>query len=412
MNLNKSLKVMEYIHATLHFAVLLPLVYAVADLSDPAGTGVFYLKCLVIAASVVLTDFAVKRTRNFFTYFLCCALLFAGLAGGMRIFFYDSAAARKLALAQRCYFGGVLVETLLLAGMRFYNRVKEAAREREDPLAGSEPGMLNSPALSHVWYFVVFYLLGLCTDSKMLCDITFGSTMVYTFVALAHEHLCAVRHYLDLNKRTKGISRRRLYGISLSMLLLFAVLLLAGMMPSVFLSQQRKYTDFRDWFGEVPLAPFEYEGLGGFETPIQGGGMMELLGGGEPAPEPSVLVNVIFGSIGTACMLALCCGIVLFIRQVLRDFRNGQDENGDVIEEIKDELAYKEEALYKKVHRRMESEAERIRRRYRKMIRKHRKDRPAPYESPAEIEACAGLSDDEEMQRLHVEYEAVRYGKM
>lgn len=139
---------------------------------------------------------------------------------------------------------------------------------------------------------------------------------------------------------------------------------------------------------------------------------MELLGGGEPAPEPSVLVNVIFGSIGTACMLALCCGIVLFIRQVLRDFRNGQDENGDVIEEIKDELAYKEEALYKKGHRRMESEAERIRRRYRKMIRKHRKDRPAPYESPAEIEACAGLSDDEEMQRLHVEYEAVRYGKM
>ncbi len=181
MNLNKSLKVMEYIHATLHFAVLLPLVYAVADLSDPAGTGVFYLKCLVIAASVVLTDFAVKRTRNFFTYFLCCALLFAGLAGGMRIFFYDSAAAGKLALAQRCYFGGILVETLLLAGMRFYNRVKEAAREREDPLAGSEPGMLNSPALSHVWYFVVFYLLGLCTDSKMLCDITFGSTMVYTF---------------------------------------------------------------------------------------------------------------------------------------------------------------------------------------------------------------------------------------
>ena len=192
------------------------------------------------------------------------------------------------------------------------------------------------------------------------------------------------------------------------MLLLFAVLLLAGMMPSVFLSQQRKYTDFRDWFGEVPLAPFEYEGLGGFETPIQGGGMMELLGGGEPAPEPSVLVNVIFGSIGTACMLALCCGIVLFIRQVLRDFRNGQDENGDVIEEIKDELAYKEEALYKKGHRRMESEAERIRRRYRKMIRKHRKDRPAPYESPAEIEACAGLSDDEEMQRLHVEYRRMR----
>ncbi len=40
------------------------------------------------------------------------------------------------------------METLLLAGISFYNHVKEAARERENPLAGSEPGMLNSPALS------------------------------------------------------------------------------------------------------------------------------------------------------------------------------------------------------------------------------------------------------------------------
>ena len=37
MNLNKCLKTMEYLHATLHFAVLIPLVYAVAELSDPAG---------------------------------------------------------------------------------------------------------------------------------------------------------------------------------------------------------------------------------------------------------------------------------------------------------------------------------------------------------------------------------------
>ncbi len=413
MNLNKCLKTMEYLHATLHFAVLIPLVYAVAELSDPAGTGVFYLKCLLVAVPVVLTDVAVRRTKSLAVYSLCCAVVCAALAGSMRLFLYASVGTGELSLSQRCYFGGILLETLILSGMRFYNRVKEAAREREDPLAGREPGMLNCPALSHLSYFVVFYLLGLCTDSKMLCDITFGSTAAYTFVALAYEHLCAARRYLELNKRTKGISRRRLYGIGLSMLLLFAVLLLAGMMPSVFLIQQRRYTDFREWFGEVKLAPFEYEGMGGFETQMQeGGGMMEMLGGGEPAPEPSVLMNVIFGIIGAVCVLVFCYGAFLFIRQVLRDFRNGQDENGDVIEELQDELPYKEETLHKKGHRRMESEAERIRRRYRRMIRKHRKERPAPYESPAEIEACAGLADNEEMQQLHVEYEAVRYGKM
>lgn len=413
MNLNKYLKVMEYIHAALHFAVLIPFVYAVAEMSDPAGTGLFYLKCLLTAVPVVLTDVAVRRTKSLVSYVLSCAAVFAGLAGIMSLFLHIRAGSGNLAFAQRCYFAGILLETLILAGMRFYNRVKEAAREREDPLASSEPGMLNSPALSHLWYFVVFYLLGLCTDSKMLCDITFGSAVVYIFVALAYEHLCAARHYLELNKRTKGISRRRLYGIGLSMLLLFAVLLFLGMLPSVLLSRQRKYTNFRDWFGEVKLAPFEYEGIGGFDIPMQGGGgMMELLGSGEPAPEPSMLMNVAFWMIGAVCVLVFCYGVFLFIRQVLRDFRNGQDENGDVIEELKDELPYKEESLYKKGYRGLESDAERIRRRYRRMIRKHRKERPAPYESPTEIEACAGLADNEEMQRLHVEYEAVRYGKM
>ena len=56
-------------------------------------------------------------------------------------------------------------------------------------------------------------------------------------------------------------------------------------------------------------------------------------------------------------------------------------------------------------------ETKSVRRRYRKMIRKHRKQKPEVYESPAEIEAKAGLSDNKEMQKLHIEYEAVRYGR-
>ena len=44
MNLNRGLKIIEYIHAVLHFAILIPFVYAVAGLSDPAGVGGLYLK--------------------------------------------------------------------------------------------------------------------------------------------------------------------------------------------------------------------------------------------------------------------------------------------------------------------------------------------------------------------------------
>ena len=66
--------------------------------------------------------------------------------------------------------------------------------------------------------------------------------------------------------------------------------------------------------------------------------------------------------------------------------------------------------MLEKRHRRTDSAAEKIKRRYRKMIRMHREDRPAPYESPAEIEEGAGLQDDEEMRELHRAYEEVRYG--
>ena len=68
MNLNRGLKIIEYIHAVLHFAILIPFVYAVAGLSDPAGVGVLYLKCLLAAVPVVLTDLAVRRVKSLVWY--------------------------------------------------------------------------------------------------------------------------------------------------------------------------------------------------------------------------------------------------------------------------------------------------------------------------------------------------------
>jgi hypothetical protein len=54
----------------------------------------------------------------------------------------------------------------------------------------------------------------------------------------------------------------------------------------------------------------------------------------------------------------------------------------------------------------------RIRRRYKKTIKKHRKDLPALYESPNEIEEKAGLINNDEMKDLHSQYENARYGRL
>lgn len=407
---------MEYLHAALFFALFVPLVYAVPKWSDPAGTGVLYLKCLLIVVPVVVTERAARNIRSVVLYFLISLLLMAGMGVAVRLIAFLSGEKGVFEGYAVCYGVVMLAETLFIVVKRFADRVRVARQQREEPLAARFVSFLERPALSLVWYFVVLYLFGICLSARALCDIAFYSAIAYTFLALFYEYFGATRAYLEMNKRTKGISRRRLYGVSFSMLLLFAALLSVGMLPAVLLAGQRQYTDIREWLDGVELIPYEYENDYGFQTPQAAGGAdwMELINDGKPAPEPSKLVLAVFWGIGTACVLALLYGIFQMIRQILRDFRDSRDENGDIVEEIDEDQALqpKEVFLGRKGRRGTESEAERIRRKYRRTIRKHRKERPAPYESPAEIEEYAGLGKDEQMQELHRQYEEARYGKM
>ena len=411
----RGLKAIEYLHATLLLAMVVPLFYAVAEWSDPAGTGVLYLKCLLAAVPVIVTERAAKQVKSVALYFVISILLLAGM-GGMTGLIAFLTGERGISKGYEiCYCAVMLVETLFMIVTRFADRVKAAKWKREEPLAARRVSFLENPTLSFLWYFVIFYLLGFFLNAELLCDIAFYSAIGYIFLALLYEYFGATRIYLEMNRRTKGIPKRRLYGVSFSMLLTFAVLLLVGMMPAIFLAGQRQYTDIREWSSNVKLVPYDYEREPGFQQQASGGmEWMELLNDGEPAPEPSKIATVILWVIGIVCILAFLYGVILTIRQVLRDFRSSRDENGDLIEEIQDDqmLQQKDDILNRKGRRGTESEAERIRRKYRRTIRKHRKERPAPYESPAEIEEYAGLKNDEQMLQLHREYERVRYGKI
>ncbi len=411
----KGQKAMEYLHVTLLLALFVPLVYAVTGWSDPAGTAVLYLKCLLAAVPVVVTGLAAERLRSVVLYFLSGVLLLVcvGAAAYAIVFMTDRGGG--LVGYAYCYLAGMLVETIFLVIKRFADRVKAARQRREEPLAAEYVSVLERPSLSLVWYFVVFYLLGFLLNAELLCDISFYSAIVYTFLALAYEYFGATKNYLEINRRTKGISRRRLYGVSLCLLLIFALFLLLGMLPAILLAGQRQYTDIREWFSGIVPVPYEYENDTGFQSPAAAGGpdWMTILNDGKPAPEPSKIVYAVFFVLWAVCVLVFLGGVILLIRQVLRDFRSSSDENGDLVEEIEDDLFHPKEVFLSRRGRcGAESEAARIRRQYRRTIRRHRKERPAPYESPTEIEERAGLLDDVQMQQLHREYERVRYGKI
>ena len=403
MIVNRSLKIIGYAHATLLFALLIPLFYTMAGLSDPAGAGALYAKCLLILLPVVITDWAAKRVKYLAVYIGICAALLAA-TWAIAVLSHPSGAYVI------CYCLGMAAEICFIALKRLQARVKESSRRKEeDPLAAKVEEFLDTPRLPFLWYFVGIYVLGLCLNGKALCDMAFGSAIVYLFLALIATYFRGTKGYLETNKRIKGIPTRRLYGVGFAMLLLFMGLLLIGILPSFFLASHRQYTDARGWLGSSEMAPLEYP----HEMEFSDAGemeMWEMLHDGEPAPEPSVFVNILFGVIAGVCILAVAYGILRAIRRVFQDFQNSRDENGDIIEEIKDKGRTDREEMLEKERRHTDSAAEKIKRRYRKMIRKHREDRPAPYESPAEIEEGAGLQDDEEMRELHRAYEEVRYG--
>ena len=194
----QGLKVMEYLHAALLFSMFVPLVYAVTAWSDPAGTGVLYVKCFLIAVPVIVTERAAKRVKSVVLYFAVSALLLAGTGAVTGLIAYVTGGRGRFEAYGICYCVMMAAETVFIIIRRFADRVSAAKRMREEPLAARLVSFLDHPALSLVWYFVVFYVLGVCLNAKPLCDIAFYSAVVYTFLALVYEYFVETRAYLEM----------------------------------------------------------------------------------------------------------------------------------------------------------------------------------------------------------------------
>ncbi len=287
-------------------------------------------------------------------------------------------------------------------------RRRHEARKEIDPLALYNGSFLNRPSTSN-GYFIAMYIAGILFNSKLLCDTALFSAITYLFPALAYTFFGTTEHYLMLNKRTKGIPEKRLYAVSGGMLCLYAALLLAVSLPSFLLINARKYTDIREWFTDMPPAPAGYEGDMNFQTSgTNAGGMSQLLMDvGEPS-KLSRLWEVLFWGLTIACAIAGVCAIAAILKKLFQDFCRELDENGDKIEDLEEET---ERNPIVAAAREQDGETIKIKRLYKRTIRKHRKERPAAYEAPAEIEEKAGLAEDAAMQTLHVAYERARYGR-
>lgn len=399
-----------WIHATLILAILLPVFYALG-LEQKSGAGqTLYFRCLLIAFPVVATDIAVERCKGLFSYLVISAGVFVttGILG------WFAAGTLHQSGEAVGYLAVLLVETLFLVIVRLVGRLhkkrEKEAMEKEDPDIELYKDIWKEPSFIALLYFFLVYVLALHVNSPEVCNEALFSAAVYGVIALLYHYVSETETYLVLNKRTCNLPSRRIYGIGSGMLAIFLLLLMIAVIPSFLTISRREYRDVRNGFENWDLDFTEM--MPGGEN-IEGGGEViqdwaEIFG--EPKPPP-IWAEVLFYVIGVAVFLLFLAVLVKTIRDMFRDFRKAGDENGDIVEELEEvDTEYKRAEVRKGRERRSLSERERIRKQYRKFIRAHRKDRPAVYESPMEIEAKAGVAQSEEGMELHGRYEYVRYG--
>lgn len=398
-------QILEWLHATLLFPILIPAAYTLGDIKGAEYGYFLYFKCFIIAIPVVVTGVASQKCKSLFAY--------------MGYAILSVAACMSLAWTlQPSEYGFVYVfllglECLFLAGKRFMDRLRTAKDRQEqdnDPFWQPRFSVLNKPSFGTLGYFVVWYLLGVCFMSKVVCDEAFFTALVYVFIVILHVFLVETEDYLKLNRRVSGLPARRIYGIAGGMLGLFMVLLFLVAIPSILTIPLRQYTDIRTWYdGQITVMPETEIGAYLEEKPASGDMSMMLEGMAEEPGKLPVWIEALFYGIFAVVIGAVIMMMMKEIRKIFSDFRETYDENGDKIEVLEEEEAVTR--MKRGNDEAEDSEARNIRKKYRKMIRKHRKDKPAVYESPMEIEEHAGLLENEEMRKLHVEYEAVRYGK-
>lgn len=404
-------KLTEWGHATLIIAIIIPLLYAFgAEQPDTFGQ-YLYFKCLVIILPIVISDLAINKCKGLFSYLIASVLIFAATGS------LSWAIARSIqpSFLRWVYRVLILCETIFILVNRLVERLhkkKEAeAMQGENPDWRSSYALLREPSFFILVYFAAIYFIALNLNNPAACNAALFSTVLYTLLTFLHQYICETENYLFLNKRTCNLPSKRIYGIGNGMLAVFLLLILVAALPSLFTISHRSYHNLREFTTNIEFDYTEPESED--DTEYAEEDPMETLiaeyGEAKPTPQWVIILTYI---IEAAAFVILAFILLKKIFATFHDFRKTVDENGDIVEELK-ETEETAQPIKKVIptRRRKLSERERVRKEYRKTIKRHRKDCPAPYESPIEIEIKAGIADREDGKELHQIYEHARYGK-
>lgn len=370
----------------IHIVLLLSGVYLVAAAvlrMTPVQAEKYLASGTALLVPAALSWFLVRRIRALWLYIL---------------------AAVPVCLLYYYAFGFSV--TLFLCVLIFLLRCSGWIREDAETSGAEEPRPI------HWLVFGLVYLLALVTGAYYQLPWIRALLTAEIFVCLIFSYLRRIDAYIALKQRLANLPADRIRKVGRLILVMLVFLLALLVLPALLCRQEPLIglaEHFRNMHFEVPMntAPEEI---------WQGGDMPREFPGGlaGEAKEPGIFVRVVF-RILTAVSLAAGILLTVFLlyawwKHVSEQFSRQGDEIVFLSEEVREEAGISRLRRRNRKERRG-SPNQRIRRLYKKILKKRLPALPGGWETPEELEHEAQLEADEETRQLHELYERARYSK-
>ncbi len=401
---------LEILHPLLLLPLFLPAVFMLLPDRTEENLLPLYAAGWLLLPLSCSSRLSIRRIRSLGGYLLLNLLVLSiSLLAGWTAFGRSFSGGMLTGCLVVLICGGILLFSVgILTRMREYSR-REAIKNN-DITWDERIVFMEKPSFLFLIWFVLVYLLGIFTECPPLCDSALLSAVLYLLILVCHRYLDRTDRYLEEVGSLANVPRQKIHRVGMGVLLLFLLLVAAACIPAAASRGLRRYHDLRGW--EPPVTRADYENAGSVmpSAPLLPEAWSEAFPEGEPVPDPSPILEAIVGAAGILLLILLAFLLIRGIMARFLMFREGFEENGDVVRSLEPE------DVTLRLSRRFSGKAPeepenlRIRREYKRVIRKYRRDTPLPFETPSEIEAAAAFPDGYDSGGLHERYEKARYG--
>ena len=301
----------------------------------------------------------------------------------------------------------ILVLSFLCVQGSILRRLTKASRQKallQHDLSWKEPHyFLDTPSVRFTGWFLILYLLGLLFACPVMCSGALLLAALYLVLALFYERFAGTETFLKELHEVSHIPVGRLRRVGDRAVFLYSMACLLAAGAAACLSPLRTYFDLRNWHVFVPRRLLEY-GTSLKAKKVEPDLLKEIAKLDVVRRDPLPWLQPLAHILGAAAFLLLLWLLYREYRQTALVFREGFDENGDLIRSLRTEEETKKLAGRKR-RAAAKTGREKIRREYRKRVEKNLPGGPAASDTPEEIEKKAQIEDRD----LHERYEQARY---